>query len=312
MHSRRSVRIKVMQLLYTINRDEQVTAADLIKTYNDGIQETYSTYIFHLNLLLRVAQQSEKDAAYRSAKVLPSESDKRFKPVLYSNELMQSLANHIGFRNLVEKYGANNNLDDDLLRKIYQSFLDTEECKTYLSNPAPEKEDHTKVIYDLYRFVNANDIAQDITEDHFSHWADDETLIVGAMKKTLKMMPLTTEFYKEYESSDETVRHFGEELLKMTCREDAALFAEIEPLLQNWDADRVAILDMIMLKMALCELLHFPTIPTKVTLNEFVEISKMYSTDKSKEFINGILDRLLKKLSEEGKISKEGRGLIEN
>jgi N utilization substance protein B len=89
------------------------------------------------------------------------------------------------------------------------------------------------------------------------------------------------------------------------------LFTDIEPTLKNWDAERVAILDMVMLKMALCELLHFPTIPTKVTLNEYVEISKLYSTDKSKEFINGILDRLMKELLEKGRIVKEGRGLIE-
>ncbi|MFM8486338.1 MAG: transcription antitermination protein NusB, partial [Bacteroidota bacterium] len=78
-----------------------------------------------------------------------------------------------------------------------------------------------------------------------------------------------------------------------------------------WDAERVAILDMVMLKMALCELLHFPTIPTKVTINEFVEISKIYSTEKSREFINGILDRLMKELSDQGRIVKEGRGLLE-
>jgi len=89
------------------------------------------------------------------------------------------------------------------------------------------------------------------------------------------------------------------------------LLGIIEPTLKNWDADRVAIIDMVLLKMALSELTSFPTIPTKVTLNEFVEISKLYSTDKSKDFINGILDRLMKKLNKEGKIQKEGRGLKE-
>jgi len=82
--------------------------------------------------------------------------------------------------------------------------------------------------------------------------------------------------------------------------------AIIEPALKNWDADRVAIIDMILLKMALSELLSFPSIPTKVTLNEFVDISKLYSTDKSKDFINGILDRLMKQLEKDGKIKKEG------
>jgi N utilization substance protein B len=150
-----------------------------------------------------------------------------------------------------------------------------------------------------------------MTEDRYNNWADDESLVMGAMKKTLKSMPVSGPFYQEHEPSDETVREFGAELLMRTAQEDAALLAEIQPTLKNWDADRVAILDMIMLKMALCELLHFPTIPTKVTLNEFVEISKIYSTDKSKEFINGILDRLMKKLLEEGRIVKEGRGLID-
>jgi transcription antitermination protein NusB len=125
-------------------------------------------------------------------------------------------------------------------------------------------------------------------------------------------MPFKGEFYQEHAPSDETVRQFGEELLKRTCQEDKALFDLIDPMLKNWDSERVAILDMIMIKMALCELMHFPTIPVKVTLNEFVEISKVYSSDKSKDFINGILDRLMKKLIKEDLIVKEGRGLIDN
>jgi len=136
-------------------------------------------------------------------------------------------------------------------------------------------------------------------------------LVAGAMKKTLKATPVSGDFFREHEPSDATVLEFGEELLKKTCEEDLSLFKEIEPTLRNWDAERVAILDMVMLKMALCELLHFPTIPTKVTINEFVEISKVYSTEKSREFINGILDRLMKELSDQGRIVKEGRGLLE-
>ena len=92
---------------------------------------------------------------------------------------------------------------------------------------------------------------------------------------------------------------------------DQELFNIIEPNLKNWDADRVAIIDMILLKMAIGELISFSSIPTKVTLNEYVEIAKVYSTDKSKDFINGILDRLMKKLEKEGQINKSGRGLVD-
>lgn len=311
MLSRRSVRIKVMQLLYMLNRDEQLTFPDLMKGYNDGIWKTYEIYIFHLYLLLKVAQYAEKDATIRAAKLLPSDEDKAFTPRLYTNPSLQSLANHVGFLNVVAQYKSNEDLDDDQIRLMYQAFSETEEYQKYLELEAPTDQDNNKILLELYRFLSTNDLFIEATEDRYNNWQDDESLVVGAMKKTLKVMPLEGEFYREYEPSDETVREFGEQLLRKTCQEDQALFEHIAPNLKNWDADRVAILDMIMLKMALCELLHFPTIPTKVTLNEFVEISKTYSTENSKDFINGILDRLMKKLIKEDKIVKEGRGLIE-
>jgi transcription antitermination protein NusB len=311
MLSRRSVRVKVMQLLYMLNRDEGLELSKLTKLYNDGIWNTYQLYIFQLYLLLRVTQQAENDAALRAAKLLPSEEDKQFKPVLYNNSMTQSLAKHLGFLNLVEKYGANQGVDEDLVRKLYQQFADTPESKAYLALTAPKDEDHVKILTELYRYLSGHDLYVEMCEDRYPNFSDDESLVTGAMKKTVKAFPAQGDFYSEHAPSDETVREFGEELLRKTCQQDAALFEDIKPMLQNWDAERVAILDMIMLKMALCELLHFPTIPTKVTLNEFVEISKTYSTEKSKDFINGILDRLMKKLLDEKRINKEGRGLIE-
>jgi len=311
MLSRRSVRIKVMQLLYMLNRDEQLTFPDLVKGYNDGIWKTYELYIFHLNVMLKVAQYAEKDAANRAVKHLPTDEDKVFQPILYSNSSTQSLANHVGFLNIVEKNKANENIDEDQIRLLYQAFAETPEYKHFAAVENPGNDDFNKVLLELYRFLCGHDLFVEMTEDRYTNWQDDESLVVGAMKKTIKAMPLSGEFYKEYEPSDETVREFGEQLLRKTCQEDQILFEHIEPTLKNWDAERVAILDMIMLKMALCELLYFPTIPTKVTLNEFVEISKSYSTDKSKDFINGILDRLMKKLQKDGLIIKEGRGLVE-
>jgi len=311
MLSRRSVRIKVLQLLYMLNRDEQLAFPEMVKQYNEGIWKTYEIYILQLYLLLRVTQYAEKDAANRATKLLPSEEDKIFLPRLYHNPCVQSLANHVLFLNLVKKYNTGDKIDDDHIRSLYLAFAATEEYTQYTAIAEPTIEQHTKIILELYRFLLGHDLFIEMTEDRYNSWQDDESLVVGAIKKTLKAMPLSGPFYEEHEPSDETVRDFGEQLLRKTCQEDPALFALIDPMLKNWDAERVAILDMIMLKMALCELLHFPTIPVKVTLNEFVEISKIYSTDKSKEFINGILDRLMKKLTKEGKINKEGRGLVE-
>lgn len=312
MLSRRSVRVKVMQLLYMLNRDDSLSLSELQSTYREGIWKAFELYIFHLYLTLRVAQYAEKDAAIRASKLAPSDEDRNFSPVLNNNPCTQSLANNVPFLNLVQQYKCNENLDEDHIRSLYHAFADTPEYKDYLALKSATNADHIKILLELYKQLSTNDLFLDITEDRYSNWSDDESLIVGAMKKTLKAMPLEGEFYKEHEPSDETVREFGAELLTTTCHEDAALLAEIQPTLKNWDVERVAILDMIMLKMALCELIHFPTIPTKVTLNEYVEIAKAYSTEKSKEFINGILDHLMKKLLAENRIVKEGRGLVEH
>ena len=124
-------------------------------------------------------------------------------------------------------------------------------------------------------------------------------------------MPSDVEFIRDFTEEDKLTFAFGEQLLTKTYNSDGEILEIIKPMLKNWDAERVAAVDMISLKMATAELLYFPTIPTKVTINEYVDVSKMYSTDKSKEFVNGILDRLMKQLKEDGLVRKEGRGLIE-
>jgi N utilization substance protein B len=294
-----------------LNRDEQLTPKDVVKMYKEGTWKAFELYIFQLYILLRVAQYAEKDAEIRAAKHLPTDSDKAFDPRLGTNDCTKSLANHVDFLNMVKKYQINIGIDEDHIRSLYQSFTATQEYRDYMAIENPVTTDNAKALLDLYRFLAASDLYSDMSEDRYNNWCDDESLVSGAMKKTLKNFPVSGKFYEEHEPSDATVLEFGEELLRKTCSEDQKLFTDIEPTLKNWDAERVAILDMVMLKMALCELLHFPTIPTKVTLNEYVEISKLYSTDKSKEFINGILDRLMKELLEKGRIVKEGRGLIE-
>ena len=148
--------------------------------------------------------------------------------------------------------------------------------------------------------------------DQYPFWQEDKSLVIGALKKIFKQLPTTDEkFFEEYLPDNDTVIDFGKRLIELTMDQAGELEQLIEPTLKNWDMERLAVLDVILIKMALVEFLYFPTIPTKVTLDEYVDISKEYSTPKSKDFVNGILDRLMKSLSEEGKIKKEGRGLLE-
>lgn len=308
MLSRRNVRIKVMQLLYMQSRDPKLSIDDLLRQYKKTVDTSYELFLFSLLQYLRIVQYAKQDAASRKSKLRPTEKDKSFTPKLAENPLADSLTENETFRNKVNRLKLPDKLQRDNSRRIYFEFLKTKEYQQYLNQEADDAKSHEAVLLSLFRFCTKSELYNDIIEDHYPLWVDDKSLVVGTIKKVIRALPSDETLLDEHAPNDETIG-FGDELLKTVYYEDQSLFNLIEPVLKNWDADRVAIVDMILLKMALAELLSFPTIPTKVTLNEFVEISKLYSTDKSKDFINGILDRLMKQLSKDGKIKKEGRGL---
>lgn len=311
MLSRRNIRIKVMQILYSISRDEKLELESAIERYRRSIRKSFELYLFNLYAFTRILEYARQDLAKRESKYLPSEEDQQFKAKIATNELSLSLIKNDGFIRLIKKYDFEKALDADTIRMVYAEFAKTEEYKAYILQSEVTEDDHKNLLLALYKHCMGNETFEEKMEDYSPQWAVDKSLVVGAIKKTLKALPATPLFYENFRPSIETTIDFGEKLLRQVAETDKELLNIIEPSLKNWDAERVAIIDMILLKMALCELLHFPTIPSKVTLNEFVDISKMYSTDKSKDFINGILDRLMKKLHKEGKINKEGRGLID-
>ncbi|MEL6864930.1 MAG: transcription antitermination factor NusB [Bacteroidota bacterium] len=298
-------------MLYTMSRDRHLSFDDVFRSYQEGIHHSFELYLFNLMYLLQVVDYAKKDAERRSAKHLPSEEDERFSAKLFHNELTQSMHRLSELKTLFEHYDLGKGIDPDHPRSIYIEFAKTDDYKAYIFKDDPQTEDHIDILLKLYKACINNELFTEVMEDRYANWIDDKSLVVGTIKKTIKQLPVSAGFYEEYRPSDETTKEFGEALLRNVYERDEELLGHIEPTLKNWDAERVAVIDMILLKMALCELMIFPTIPTKVTLNEFVEISKMYSTEKSKDFINGILDRLMKKLNKEGKIQKEGRGLKE-
>lgn len=308
MLSRRNVRIKVMQLLYMDSRNDALQFSDLLRLYQKSIHTSYELYLFNLYLLMQIAGYAKKDAKKRRAKLLPSDEDKSFTAILAENKLMSSLLSNAALKSKFDDLRLAIKVDADNVRSIYADFSKQDAYRHYLQHTSLTLSDHEKMLLALYKHCIASDLFNDIVEDHYPFWPDDKSLVIGTMKKAIRALPASPNFVNTYLPSDETVE-FGEELIRITFYDKKELLEIIEPVLNNWDVDRVAVIDMLLLKMALVELMYFPTIPTKVTLNEFVEISKLYSTDKSKDFINGILDRLMKQLSKQGKINKEGRGL---
>ncbi len=310
MISRRNVRIKVMQILYTMNRDETITPKLSRKQYDKSVETSYKIYLLNVLQLYKVAEYVQEDAKIRAAKHLPTEEDKNFTTKLFDNPIIQTFADSASFRSLVKQDKLNKLLDEDFTRKMYKEFAKTDEFKKYQADRV-DLQGHRDLLLELYKFLVKHELFEERLEDYFSSWQDDKSLVVGAMKKTIKRVNGEDDFHIAYLPEDETVKEYGEELLHKVMAKDDELFELIEPMLQNWEAERVATIDMILLKMALCELMYFETIPTKVTINEYVDISKLYSTPKSKEFINGILDKLMKKLKDQGRIKKTGRGLVD-
>ena len=310
MLSRRNIRVKVMQLLYAQSRDKGLEYPELLQRYRQAINKSYELYLFNLLQLTKISQYALKDAARRTAKLLPSDEDKQFTAKIFENDLTQAIVENPAFIRSIKKHQMQGRLDEDNHRSFYAEISKTDYYRDYIKKSETTYKDHMEVLLAMYKTVVANELYNDLMEDHYSSWVDDKSLIVGTIKKTLKALPGESNFCKLYLPSDETTKEFGETLLNTVVNNNEELLALIEPTLKNWDVDRVAVIDMILLKMALCELMSFSSIPTKVTLNEFVEISKQYSTEKSKDFINGILDRLMKKLEKQGKIKKEGRGLV--
>lgn len=310
MLSRRSVRVKVMQALYNLSRDKDLSYNEALKRYRKSVESTYDLYLFNVLLLAKIAAYAKIDASKIADKLVPTDKDKSFRPKFGDNDLIDSVLKSDGFLRIIKMRLVENRIDKDQVRRFYKEFAKTEDYQTYLT--APDNDDDTReLLLKLYKFWTSEETFNDLMEEQFASWLDDKSLVIGAIKKTIKAMPLTEEFYEAHRPDEEAVKDFGENLLHKVHYEGKKMLEIIQPTLKNWDAERVAVLDMISLKMAVCELTEFNSIPTKVTLNEYVEISKLYSTDKSKDFINGVLDRLMKELQKDGKINKQGRGLID-
>ena len=311
MLSRRNVRVKVMQVLYAQSRDESLDNKQTMQLYWKKIDESFELLLFSLYNLIQITKTSSDDFEKRKVKHIPSDIDKKFTPKLWSNNMIQALVKNKTIQSKFEKLGFASTVDKDHFRAIYFEFCKEDVYSQYILKET-ETEDNLEILLELFRFCRRNELFNEIIEDHYANWEDDKSIIIGTIKKVLKSLPSENEnFIMEHYPDEETIKDYGDYLLAATIKDDQALLSMIDPVLQNWDSERVAILDMIMIKMAICEFMFCPTIPTKVTLNEYVELAKNYSTSKSKEFVNGILDRLLQDLIAKGQIVKEGRGLLD-
>ncbi len=302
MLSRRSVRIKVIQHLYMMDRDCDLSKEDCIKSYNHAIEQVFNLYLYNLYILMRVAEMSIEDKKKRDGKYIKKEEDQAFRARLYNNPLILSLAKNAFFQEKIKENFFEEKANEDIIKRIYKSFALSPFYKDYVYSG--DKISDIDALLELYRYCRKDEYFGEMMEDYAYHWLDDKSLIIGAVKKAIKELPVQSEDLKKQYPEKDKVNDFGLVLLKDALERQEEVNTIIKPVVENWEMDRLAIMDLILLRLGTIEFLGFESIHTHVTIVEYVELAKLYSTERSKKFVNGVLDKVLNVLEEKGEITK--------
>jgi N utilization substance protein B len=302
MLSRRNIRVKVMQTLYSIeSMNKETRPGEPLQILKRNLENSQQLFTFLVYYILEVARYSEKDALQKSQKYLPTEKDLKVNTKIAGNELIWTISENNSFKNSVEKFKIKYLINNELIRKCYFALINSAEYKEYISLQSRDKKSEKNILEFIFSDLMIPDeyFLSDV-EEKFIHWDDDAETMILLMNNFLHK---PSSFNFEEMVGEEKMK-FAVDLLGAVIDKDNFCLELIKPKLKNWDSERIALLDMILLKMGVCELLYFETIPTKVTINEYIDLAKEYSTEQSGHFVNGILDNIHKELLAQNKIHK--------
>lgn len=294
--------MKVMQTLYTLaTLENNVKPGEPQKLLQKHFDQSKDLLQYFLYFLSDVASYAEKDAYNRSAKHLPSTEDLNVNTKIAGNELLWKIKEDAALKNEWDRSKPEHRVDKELVKKLYGQLADTDEYKRYILAPsrdAKSEKDILEFIVDHILLPNDSFISH--LEENFTNWDDDGEMILQMVKGYLQK-PGASDI-SQFISTEKL--QFAKSLLATVLEKDKHLEEYIFPKLKNWDSERIASLDMILMKMGVAEFLYFETIPPKVTINEYIELAKEYSTQQSGQFVNGILDNIHKELLQQNKLHK--------
>jgi N utilization substance protein B len=279
-----------------------------------SIDNMYNLYLLLMSLLIEVQKRAESDLQKKRNKHLATKEDIDPNKKFVNNQILKLLRENTQLKEqLEEKKITNWELDDEYVDIIFKDIISSDLYNDYMKTRVSDFKEDKDFIVDVFKDIIApNDKLYDYMEDKNLTWLDDlptvNTTILKLLRKVKASAPenyFTPKLYKDVED-----KQFAIDLFKKTLLNRTVINEEIDKKTKNWDSDRIANVDYVLLQMAICELKNFSSIPVKVTINEYLEISKEYSTPKSSIFINGILDKLVKEYEAEGVLNKVGRGLM--
>jgi N utilization substance protein B len=315
MLNRRHIREKVMKTLYAYfqSKNNQVVIGE--KELFHSIDKVYEVYLYYMALMPEIKHFAEGFLFDRSQKMLPTDEDLNPKLNFVNNRIISAISDHSELSQRCTKHKISWDGHEEMIKKLYYNFKDDLQFRAYLEAETTGFDEDKEIIMHLMEtFIFPSESLQEFFEERSIYWLDDIHVMQTGILKTIKGIKQdSSEPFKlqPLHKEAELDRKFASDLFRLTILKGDEFEKEIARRTQNWEIDRVAKMDVILMKMALCELTEFTSIPIKVTLDEYIELSKDYSSPQSKTFINGILDKIVIDFKKDKRIAKAGRGLVE-
>lgn len=312
MVNRRHIRIKVMQSIYAVIQSKSDDLKKQEKFLLFNMHKTKELYVLQLLFLVEVKNLAKEHIAIRKKKYLATDKDRNPNMKFTENQVIRSIEES----KEINEFKSSKKLDiwkdnREYVRLVVDDLVESKEYADYLSTIESSFEEDKKIVNYLFKEILApNEKLFDFYESMNLGWVDDYPLVNTMILKTIKQLKIGGIFELKELAINPDDEEFQIDLFRKTILHQDEFTADVDEKTPNWDTERIADIDMILIKMALTEFVYFPSIPTKVTINEYIEIAKDYSTTKSSYFINGVLDKLLKDYNNQGRLNKIGRGLL--
>lgn len=297
-----------MQTLYTLESLGNASPEGYkqgVNILNEKMKRSLDLFIVSLEYIRKIAEYATINAAARASKFLPTQEDLNANTKISGNTFIENtLSSNISFIEKIKEPAIIHAINDEWIKKLFLLLEQKEEYQDYIATDTRSK----KTEKDIIRFIWEKQMLEhegliEYFGEELNGWEDDKEMTLMLMDNFFKnggKIDFSAMISKEKEE-------YSKELLRTVLEKKDYCMEMIEPKLKNWDMERVALIDLLLLRMGVCELLYFPTIPTKVTINEYIEIAKHYSTQQSGHFVNGVLDNILKDLEKDNKIRKQDR-----
>ncbi len=313
MVSRRLIRIKAFQVLFAYFKSEQnKSISNVQKELLFSINKTYDLYHLMLDLLLEIHDKFEEKIEKAKLKKLPTPEDLNPNTKFIDNPFFEKLRNTESFIRYCEAKKISWHDNTSIINKLVKQIEDEEYFGKYMNLPTNFKDDKKVLIHIIEKNILDFKVFDELLEDESIYWNDEFEFVLGMVIRTIEKTKQSHEQVKVMPLfKSENDKEYAEILIREVIKNHDEISNEILKYIKNWDPDRIAFTDMLLMEMAYIEFTKFSDIPVKVTLNEYIEIAKYYSTKQSGTFINGILDKVIKELKSKDLIKKSGLGLKE-